>query len=205
MNSIESYIYGLLVTDGNLSLSTRNRGRVILEISEKDEDIIDKLLTLIPNSHKRFRIRNTNFKKGYKCVIFVNYRKEFRDKLICEGFPIENKTINADVPITSYDEPAFWRGVIDGDGSIGIASLNYPFVSLTTKSEKLKENYLKFLYENLGITKKIKRNKRDNVYNIMVTRKDAVKLVNILYENSEIHLNRKYDSAMEVNKWSNNN
>ena len=68
-----------------------------------------------------------------------------------------------------------------------------------------KENYLKFLYENLGITKKIKRNKRDNVYNIMVTRKDAVKLVNILYENSEIHLNRKYDSAMEVNKWSNNN
>ena len=119
MNSIESYIYGLLITDGNLSLSTRNRGRVILEISEKDEDIIDKLLTLIPNSHKRFRTRNTNFKKGYKCVIFVNYRKEFRDKLICEGFPIENKTINADVPITSYGEPAFWRGVIDGDGSIG--------------------------------------------------------------------------------------
>ena len=54
MNSIESYIYGLLITDGNLSLSTRNRGRVILEISEKDEDIIDKLLTLIPNSHKLF-------------------------------------------------------------------------------------------------------------------------------------------------------
>ena len=64
MNSIESYIYGLLITDGNLSLSIRNRGRVILEISEKDEDIIDKLLTLIPNSHKRFRTRNTNFKKG---------------------------------------------------------------------------------------------------------------------------------------------
>lgn len=45
MNSIESYIYGLLVTDGNLSLSTRNRGRVILEISEKDEDIITYINT----------------------------------------------------------------------------------------------------------------------------------------------------------------
>ena len=36
------------------------------------------------------------------------------------GFPIENKTINARPPICKYDINAFWRGVIDGDGSLGI-------------------------------------------------------------------------------------
>ena len=35
----KSYVFGLLVTDGNLTLLERNRGRVQLEVNEKDKDI----------------------------------------------------------------------------------------------------------------------------------------------------------------------
>lgn len=59
MNENESYIFGLLITDGNLSLNTRNRGKVTLEINKRDEDIIEKLFNLIPNSKIHERVRNT--------------------------------------------------------------------------------------------------------------------------------------------------
>lgn len=40
IDKVNSYIFGLLVTDGSILLNTRNRGKVTIELSEKDEDII---------------------------------------------------------------------------------------------------------------------------------------------------------------------
>jgi hypothetical protein len=201
MDKNDSYLFGILITDGSLYLTTRNRGKVQLEISKKDEDLIDKLINLVPNSIKRERTRVTNFSNGLtNYVSFVNHRKGFRDKLIEEGFPISNKTENASIPLVDYDEVSFWRGVIDGDGSVGITSQNEPFVSLITKSENLKNEYLKFLYKKFGILKKLNRNKRDNVYNIIVKNKNAKELVKLLYDNDDLHLNRKYNKAMMIIK-----
>lgn len=76
MNEIDSYIYGLLITDGCLMLSTRNRGKVYLEVSIKDGDIIDKLYNLIPDSNQiRYRTRNTKFSNNYSTKIFSNTKK----------------------------------------------------------------------------------------------------------------------------------
>lgn len=198
MDKNESYIFGILITDGSLYLANRNKGGVRLEISEKDEDLIDKLVEIIPNSSKRKRTRTTNFSKEYCSVSFNNYQKEYRDRLIENGFPTHNKTINANIPSCEYDEISFWRGVIDGDGSVGITNKNEPFISLVTKSEFLKEEYLKFLFKNFNISKKASRNKRDNVYNIMVKNKNAVDLAKLLYDNDNIHLNRKYNKAKTI-------
>lgn len=203
MDKIESYIYGLLITDGSLYLTTRNRGKVTLEVSEKDEDIVMKLFSVIPNSRIHERTRNTNFKNGYKTKIFTNHRKEFRDKLISFGFPTSDKTINASTPKVEYDEYSFWRGVIDGDGSIGFtrAKNPEPFVSLVTKSESLKEEFLKFLKKELNINKKVNRNKRDNVYNIVIKNESAVIIAHKLYIDSDLYIDRKYKKAMEIQNW----
>lgn len=198
MDEIESYIFGLLLTDGNLYLDSRSRGKVSLEVNIIDEDIIDKLCTIIPNSKKLYRKRTTNYKENVSCVRFYNCRKEFRDKLIIQGFPIKNKTINADIPTCVYNENAFWRGVIDGDGSIGITANNEPFISLTTKSEFLKDSFLKFLYNNFNIEKHINRNKRDNVYNIMIKNDKAINIINEIYKDSSIHLDRKYNKYKSI-------
>ena len=65
MNKLESYVYGLLITDGSLNLSTRNRGKVTLEVNNKDSDIVEKLYKVIPNSSVRERTRTTNFSKNF--------------------------------------------------------------------------------------------------------------------------------------------
>jgi DNA-binding transcriptional regulator WhiA len=203
MNDIDSYIYGLFITDGSLNLTTRNRGKITLEVNEKDEDIIYKLYNIIPNSKVHERTRNTNFKKNYKSKIFSNHQRSFREKFIRYGFPTKNKTLSADVPKEEYNEISFWRGIIDGDGSLGFIKDGSPFVSLVTKSEFLKDKYLIFLNKFLGITKHLKRNKRDQVYNIIVKNEEAVKLSKMLYltEKTDLYINRKYFKAMELQSW----
>ena len=203
LNKEQSYIFGLLITDGNLSLSTRHRGKVTLEVNAIDEDIVIKLANSIPNSNVHYRTRNTNFKSNYKTAIFSNHRKEFRDFLITAGFPTVNKTVFAEPPIVTYDEAAFWRGVIDGDGSIGFTKVDEPFISLVTKSEELKNAYLNFLEKQFNIHKNIKRNKRDNVYNIVIKNEAAVEMAKSLYltDNTELYIDRKYNSAKLLQSW----
>lgn len=203
MNDIESYIFGLLVTDGSLYLSKKgNKGKVILEVNNKDSDIIYKLYNIIPNSSVRQRIRNTNFKNNYKTEIFSNSRKEFREFLILNGFQVFKKSENVGPPNSTYNEIHFWRGIIDGDGSIGITSKNIPFISFVTISENLKNNYVKFIEKTLNRKIKTTRNKRDNAYNIMISRKDAIILAKILYidNNNGLYLERKYKKALDLQK-----
>ena len=139
--------------------------------------------------------------------IFSNYQLSFRTKLISQGFPIKDKTINANTPIDYYDEYSFWRGVIDGDGSLGFIKDGTPFIGLVTKSEKLKDEFLSFIRKELGIDKHLNRNKRDNIYNIVIRAENAVKLSKFLYltdTSTDLYINRKYIKAKEMQNWKRN-
>jgi hypothetical protein len=196
-----AYIYGLLLADGSLYLNTRNRGKITLELAERDKDILYKIEEIIPGSSIHFRDRVTNFTKGetHRFYCWSNHHLEFRNELIQYGLPIENKSLECDVPNIPYNEIGFWRGYIDGNGSIGITGNGINFVSLTIKSEKLKNSYLKFLYDNFGIVKNIHRNRRDDIYNVLVSR-NALEVLDFLYHGAKIAINRKYQSYMNV-KW----
>lgn len=195
LNTIDSYIFGLLVTDGHMHFNTRNRGNVSLEISKKDEDICHKLVEYISNSKIRYRTRTTNFAKNYKSCKWVNYSWQLRKNLVYCGFPTENKTLTCSIPKVKYSEIDFWRGVIDGDGSVGFRKTGKPFIGFGTKSKILKNEFLKFLDCNYNIHKNANRNKRDNFYNITITNGDAQILANSLYRNAELYIDRKYKKA----------
>ena len=203
LNKQESYIYGLLITDGSMYLDSRNRGKVTLEVTEKDRDIVEKLVTIVPNSYIHKRERDTNFKKNYKSVIFANYQLEFRQFLIECGFPAIEKTIKAASLTVDYDQFSFWRGCIDGDGSLGFAKDGSPYISFCTKSEYLKKDYCVFLLSKYNIKKNIHRNQRDNIYNILVKNEEAIQLAQDLYlsSDSNLYLDRKYNIARDMQQW----
>ena len=73
--------------------------------------------------------------------------------------PIGNKTAQISCP-DGVSEIDYWRGIIDGDGSIGFTKRGECFVSLTTASDNIAKQYLKFIELNVGIKKNINRNKR---------------------------------------------
>lgn len=203
----KSYIYGLLITDGSMNISNIESysGNIQLEVSAKDRDIVDKLCNIVPYSTKRERTRNTNFSNNYHSVSFNISRQYFIKELIDFGFPIENKTDNTRPPIVEYDKNAFWRGVLDGDGSIGIRHESNgnlkAYLSLTTKSEVLKEAFCEYLSSITGQQYNPQRNKRDNIYNIGSAGYAACKVLKEIYKDCTIYLNRKYNKYLECLQW----
>ena len=59
MNKEFSYFYGLVLTDGTITTSTRNRGKIQIELSIRDRNILDKLHIIFPESKISIRQRST--------------------------------------------------------------------------------------------------------------------------------------------------
>ena len=66
MNQFESYLFGLILTDGSVYLTTQNRGKITIELQRSDIELLEKIQQNIPESIISIRKRNTNFKKGYE-------------------------------------------------------------------------------------------------------------------------------------------
>lgn len=207
-----SYIYGLLLTDGSIhqKKDLNNSYQTSLEVQYKDKDIIDKLNNLFPNSSSYERIRDTNFKKDCHSISFKYYQKDLPLLLFNMGFPIKDKTNIAQPPIVDYDESAFWRGVIDGDGSLGIRKQSRNrgkeiYLSLTTKSDILKDAFCNYMTKITAKKYNPKRNQRDNIYNITCSQGSAKRVLDDIYKNANIYLNRKYNKYLEINQFIINN
>jgi hypothetical protein len=202
----DSYAYGFIIADGSLNLNTRNRGRLQVEIKYSDLDLLRQFQSAYGGSI-RTRERVTNYSKGelYKTATWTQCKLDFRTELISYGYPIKNKSITASSPkVLVYDDVAFWRGYIDGNGSLGMTARGIPFVSATIKSEWLKSSYLVFIHKYLGIDLKVSRNKRDNIYNIMISNAGGEELAMLLYSNATVYLQRKYDKYMDIISCINN-
>lgn len=196
-----SYLIGFIQTDGHLQKNTRNRGRLSIEISTKDYDILEKLQQIIPvNTTIYTRIRNTNFKNNVSSTTLNVFDHEFRNAIVAFGVPYGKKSDIISPPRLPYLENDYWRGIIDGDGSLGMTGKKIPYISLVTASEDLYQSYKHWL-QKYNINIDVNRNLRDSVYNITLFREKAQKIISILYYDQCICLNRKLIAAHEAINW----
>jgi hypothetical protein len=174
-----SYFIGFIQADGHLQKNTRNRGKLTIEISVRDIDILNKFQKIIPvNSTMYTRVRQTNFSNSHTGVTLNVFDKEFRDTINYYGVPYGKKSDIIKPPDCDYSEHDYWRGIIDADGSIGMTSKGLPFISLVTASGDLY-----------------------NVFNITIGRENSQKIIQSLYYSNCIALDRKIALAQNVLKW----
>jgi hypothetical protein len=193
------YLMGLGFADAHLRETTRNRGSFSLELSVKDKDIIYKLYSLLPEvSRVNERIRNTNFAKSKRFFSLNVFRREFREALKKFGFPVGAKSKTLKIPKRLASSTDFWRGLMDGDGSVGFASSGRAFVSFNTSSEAVALEYLRFLKRMFGLQKACTRNARDHSYNIAVWDIDAQRLCLLLYPQRCVAISRKHRAARRI-------
>ncbi|SRR5258708_7557773 len=195
LSPIESYILGFIQTDGSFSGDS-----IQIEISIKDIDILFKIKqNLNLNGNISTRIRDTNFKKNAESATLSINKSIFLDKIKCL-VPVGKKSQLIEAPKNiSYSERDYWRGVIDGDGSLGIKKSNgNVFISLNTSSDKLYNDYISYLNKNINFIPKVSRNKRDNTYNIVLLNINCISLVKLLYSNNDISLYRKQELANKI-------
>jgi hypothetical protein len=127
--------------------------------------------------------------------------KPFREELIRLGVPIGRKHEKVALPLEPCSEVDYFRGWVDGDGSLGLDSKGLPFLSLTTKSDAIKKGFLSFLRKITGKDRVLNKNKRDDIYNICLRVEDAQKVAKVLYYIGCICINRKLQKSKEVLQW----
>lgn len=198
-----AYLFGFIQSDGHLYNTARDRGRLSIEVNKKDEDILWVFKSLIPfNSSITERVRQTNFSSNHISVIWRVYDKRFRDYLESWGLPSGCKSELIKLPSCSFSKADYFRGLIDGDGSLGLTSKGFPFLSLVTSSSHIAVEYIELINRITGKVKTSNRNTRDSVYNIAVYKEDAQSLVRHLYYDGCLALPRKLIKASEVLSWS---
>lgn len=199
-----SYIIGLMQTDGNLHEQSRNRGRLSLEIHKKDFNIIKKISNILTvNYYISERHRITNFGEADFVKLSI-YSIAFRNLVQDWGVPSGKKSKIIKPPIhkkkLSYKD--YIRGLYDGDGSVGFTKDGKPFVSFTTQSDSIKNFLITFISEiTMKNKKEVNRNKRDNIYNIMISNEDAVLFCKEVYTSNCLSIDRKYKIAQKIKQW----
>lgn len=150
-NPFYAYLFGLIQADGHLYQNSRNRGRLSIELGKRDEELLIDLQKRLPlNSTISYRTRNTNFSDEYVSVIWSVFDKNFRDFLINNGIPSGRKSEIISTPVSKYSKVDYFRGLIDGDGSLGLTANGFPFLSLITASFEIAKEYLDFLKSITG-------------------------------------------------------
>jgi len=188
-------------------------GRFSISLKYDDYDIIYKISKFVPCNYTiSCRERITNFTPKSKTSKSIGIRINnqcFREFLNENGVPHGNKTNNISPPLHSKNLSIidYIRGLYDGDGSVGLTKTNrvVPYMSLTTSSDNVAYFIFDFISNLCGKPKKkTNRNKRDNVYNIVVFKEDAIKLANLLYYKDCLSIKRKYEKAQTIKMWANN-
>lgn len=95
----------------------------------------------------------------------------------------------------------YLRGVIDADGSVGYTSMGLPFISLTTASAAIGAYLCHYAKKVTGMQRIIKRNARDNIYNISYEKEAAQELAAHLYYPGCMSLDRKHTAAAALSEW----
>jgi len=196
-----AYLFGFVQMDGHLAKGTGNKGALSVELATRDEYILKRFKSMVSaRSSIRHRTRDTNFKRAYKSSVWSVYDRSFREHIEALGMPVGEKS-RLTAPPQNVSLIDYIRGLIDANGSVGTTAKDLPFISLTTASEAIANYYLRFVEAVTLTTWNPTRNTRDDVYNILVMRENAQKLIAKLYYPGALALPRKMMAAQKALKW----
>lgn len=207
----QAYLLGFIFADGCVN---EERHTLSININKQDQYIIDLLKDISPEAYTREQ-------KSYKSIATVrdrqvknhgNIRTNISSKILIEDLKkygvIQNKTYtDMHLPIVSDDIllKHFIRGYFDGDGCFTYSirkpnpknrEINYRISAHWTICCKTSSILLEMqkYFTSFGIKTNINYIKRDDMYNLTTSsRKEIIKIFNLLFHNCNYSLPRKYN------------
>lgn len=182
-----SYVFGLIASDGYVQ--NNNRRSIKIELNSKDVGILEQVKT-----EMKYEGIIARTKRG-SVRMCINNAKLIED-LISKGMPEKNKTLAMKFPDSlPFDMlPHFLRGLMDGDGSIVRHGRQARLSFLGTKE------LLMSIRTKIGVTNKIYHQGREGggVYRLNVYGRQCKIILDWLYEDASIFLERKYDKYLKL-------
>ncbi|MGY1746773.1 LAGLIDADG family homing endonuclease [Blastococcus sp. SYSU D00695] len=197
-----AYFFGFAQTDGCLYAGVGQKGRFSIELSVRDEAVLHAFAGLFDvYSRVSYRERTTNF-GPHRSAVWTVSDLAFRRELVGLGLPSGRKAATVAPPAGPVSLPDYLRGLVDGDGSVGLTRTGRPFVSFVTASRPLAEFFCAQALAVTGAHRVPRRNTRDGVFNPMVAGDPAAPFAAWLYPDGCLALDRKRESAARVAAWT---
>jgi intein-encoded DNA endonuclease-like protein len=196
----KAYWLGFILADGCVSIRAGHKKD--LSIGLKDKGHLKKFISSI---HGNNRIRTYVWKGKEYESISIRCQK-LCDDLIQMGIT-PRKSMTVTVPIISKNlYRHFWRGVVDGDGSLGIYinKNRYNHKSFTISlvgNKNIILGFIDFIQKNIDVSLSCYSDKR--IFATKTTNEKAIPIIKLLYENASIFMDRKHQLANHmIKEWS---
>ncbi|WUO55273.1 LAGLIDADG family homing endonuclease [Streptomyces sp. NBC_00280] len=197
-----AYMFGFMQADGHLQQGVGQKGKLTVEINAQDIELLYKFQNLTPYySSVTERTRTTNFAEVHRSATWSLCSLKARTRINELGLPYGRKSKTIGPPRIEFSRRDYLRGVIDADGSVGHTSQGFPFVSLTTASTAVAAYLCFYAGKITGAERTLKRNARDDIYNILYTKENAQELAADLYYKDCLSLQRKKTAAESLGAW----
>lgn len=177
----DSYFFGLLLTDGNIA---SKRNTISLGLQACDKHILDSYKTYIGHPTE---VSLYNKGKSYR---YCFNSKELKEVLMSQNL-LPQKSKKEKLPNFDWkNNRHFWRGVVDGDGSLFYTKGSLK-VSLCGSKEVL-EGFNTFCQINCFTKpRKLDRTKTEDFFTMCYWGEEAMRIAKLLYDNCTLYLERK--------------
>jgi len=207
LTSEARYWVGFLMADGCLTLAKRTRksGKTVfykmiaLNLSVKDVTHIRRFREFLKSKHKiTVYTYNTNFGRTTQAR-FAFISPSIWHRLLNLGVkPRKSKGCSIDDSLAVDRD--FWRGIIDGNGSVYISrsgKTKVPFIQLCACS-KLAEQFKNYVKKLTGCTYAISKTSSQFCFTVKCNGWNAYCVIKTLYKDANVALKRKQKTANQI-------
>jgi hypothetical protein len=187
-----AYWIGFLFADGSVIRQQKGAPVVQLRLSEVDRGQVEKFRNFLGSTHAISTSPPGNF-GGYQSrasVRFAANSQGLAARLLQLG------RYEGPVAAELTESRHFWRGVVDGDGSIWISKRGYVGFSLVG-SQRLLEEFLGFLKKR-SLARRMTISPDKSIYQVSTAGHLAELIIDELYRNAPVALDRKAAAARPV-------
>lgn len=190
VNPESLYWAGFLMADGNVWHSRNRQARTSVAVKRDDRVHLGKLAAFVGMPLESI---HESLKKPMSKLTIASNRLASD---LAEYGVLPQKSFTAYVPDDRDDvlySTDFWRGVVDGDGSLMIPYAGQCVLALASASPKFRQQFEQFLrYHNLP-TGTVSQDINYKIYGVA-----ARPVIRALYLNASVYLERKHQKAMVI-------
>ena len=204
----KAYWLGFLTADGWINKNEKtNAGVVGTEIQYGDIEHLKKFNKSLEGNYKitdRWKecsiTSKDKTKKNHMCCLRI-FSQQMYNSLVKLGFT-NNKSYDVDIPDISNELlPHYLRGYFDGDGCFSYTSKSFGVSFLSASWDlihSLHELFKKKLDIECNVSSYVSEYET-TMYTIQIyKKKDKIKLLDYMYQEASIYLNRKYEKYLRV-------
>lgn len=187
----KAYWFGFLYADGFLS----NGNMIGCRLNSKDEK---HLLLFLNDIHISKNLLSYN-KKTDSCGFLLTSQKMY-DSLFKKGFSQKKSYDNTSLPFECIKENLkkyFILGFLDGDGYVSFSSKGKQLAGIVSNNEELIKAFVKYINIYMG-EDFCRASNTDGYFRIRLATNKAKYFLDWLYKDSCIHLDRKYETYLQM-------